>query len=536
MQALMGLMYASNEQRESMLTYYKDADGLASKARYGSIMVSDSSDTESEEEIAEAMGDEVKTVTDSEKKKAEKKAKAESKKQRKAEKAAFKKAQKDAKKSGAYYEQTSKLECDVIYADAMLARSITQLALNSYVKGGINLRKTWGSYYNLLKEVENDKSGTIPKELAMNIKYGCGVFYAYLALVPAGLMRLLSAIGFISDKELGEEYLTEVLQSGTIRAPWAGLILLTLYLFLPTGLGNVDETLKKTKDILDYMNEQFPNNCYFWSYLNFYHRKRGETKEAVEAVNKALDNCKAANRVPLLMKYVRADTLYMDLQFTDARKAYKSVLDSLDETGETFAYTGQVCLSLAACYVMLGDFDSAFQWVKRVQSMYNPKSKNDANSPKFAARVIYEPRLLPLIGVYILYINRDLAHMQPTKVVELNKCMDQVMDGKDLTNPEVKGMYLLFQGVMHRCKKEDDEARTVLGQVLDLEKKMGSDTVVLPYAYYEFGEMEYRSGNLLEAKKRFEKGMSLRGDGHETLANRYTIAMKQLRAELKEKA
>lgn len=50
--------------------------------------------------------------------------------------------------------------------------------------------------------------------------------------------------------------------------------------------------------------------------------------------------------------------------------------------------------------------------MKKVSSNYNTKSKTDANAPKYAARVLANPKLLPLSGVYMLYLNRDLAHMK----------------------------------------------------------------------------------------------------------------------------
>ena len=526
---LLGLMSASNEQRESMLSRFQHADNLATANKYGEPMMEFDEDVD--QAMMDAANEDMSQLSDKEKAKLQKA----QEKQREKDKEEYKKRVKAAAKSGENAGNLWKLECDVIYADALLVRSIVQLTLNSYMRGGINLRKTWGCYYALMAEVEKDKDDEITPEVKNNIKYGCGVFYTYLALVPAGLMKLLSAIGFISDKELGEQYLTDVLNSDTIRTPFAALVLCTYYLFLPTGLGNVNTTLSKAKIVLDKMNEKYPNNSYFWGYLNFYHRKRGETQEAVAAIEKASANALAANAVPTLLRYLLADTLYMDLQFAEAKAKYTAVLDLLEESGETFAYTGQIVISLAACNVMLGDKAAAVTWLKRVNSMYNPKSKQDANSPKFATRVLNDLKLLPLIGVYVLYINRDLAHMQPAQVDKLNVALTEVTKDEDMTSFEVRGMYKLFQGVMHKGCKRPDEAREAWQEVMGFEKKLSSSSAVLPYLYYEMGELEYRQGDLPKAKQYFDKGAALKGDGHETLANRYSIASKQLKREMAEK-
>eukprot|EP00388_Colpodella_angusta_P007826 GDKJ01021847.1.p1 GENE.GDKJ01021847.1~~GDKJ01021847.1.p1 ORF type:complete len:468 (+),score=63.07 GDKJ01021847.1:176-1405(+) len=407
--------------------------------------------------------------------------------------------------------------------------------MNSYLKGGINLRKAWGCYYALMQTVEKDAGKSVPEELRLNIMCGTGTFYTYTSLAPGSLMKLLSAIGFISDKELGEQYLTEVFKSNSIRAPYAALVLCTYYLFLPTGLGNVDDTLSKAKVVLDAMNARFPDNTHFLGYLNFYHRKRGEVKEAVQAIVRANANAeKAKDGSPLLLRYLYADTLYMNLQFEDAKQKYIEVLDSIVKEKVTFGYTGQVVMNLAACYMMTGDDATAMQWLKKVGSMYNPKSKQDANSPKFSAKVVSEPRLLPLLGVYMLYINRDLAHMHGDHVDHLRKELFRVCEGRDMSPPEVTGMFQLFHGVMYKAAGQKDEAVAEWQKTVSNEKKLSSDSMVLPYTYYEMGELEFRRGNHALAKTLLEKGSQLKGDGHETLANRYSIALKQIKRAMKE--
>lgn len=534
MHTVKGFLKQSNEQRTQMLDLFKKADGLATAAKYGQAMISDSSEEEDEDVALSAEADVADDLTEKDRKKIAKIRADAAKKQREKDKAEFKARAKEAKQAGQSLDQNWKLECDIIYADALLARSIAQLMMNSYLKGAINIRKTWGCYQSLMKLVEDDKDGQIPNELVMSIKFGCGTFYTYLALVPAKLMTLLSAIGFISDKELGEQYLTEVFQSGTIRAPLAALVLCTYYLFLPTGLGNVHETLARAEVVLKAMNERYPNNTHFFGYTNFFHRKRGETKEAVEAIEKATGNAERGGLVPLLLQYLHADTLFMDLQFANARDKYNLVLATVKQTKETFAYTGQVVLSLAACHVMLGEEAKALELLKTVNNVYNKESKNDANSPKYAARVLKDQRLLPMMGVYILYINRDLAHMKPENAKRLLEAFQKVTEGRDRSTPEAAGMYGLFTGVIQKGLGEKDKAVEEWEKVMASEKSMASDSMVMPYLCYEMGELEYRRGNMLKAKQMFEKGQAMKGEGHETLANRYTIALKQLRRAMNE--
>jgi hypothetical protein len=541
LQAVKSLVQSSSESREKLLDFYQAADGMAWNQRASKPGWSDS-DEENEEEAEAKLDLELAAAAakDGIELSAEDKARLEDDKKRleqiaahrKESRAAFKASKKTA--DGASLAKWWQLECDVIYAEALLVRSILQLQLQSYIKGAYNLRKAWGYYVTLLKELEADAKDkkSIPKEIEMYIKCGAGIFYTYLSLVPGTLMSMLSAIGFVADRDLGEEYLTEVLQSNTVRSPVAAMVLLTFYLFIPTGLGDVHKTLAKVKPILDRTSTVFPKNCHFEAWAMFYHRKLGHTDDAMRCITNAVVAAEKTGQVPTLLRYLQGDTLYMSLNYEAAKVKYQEVLDHITKTGETFSYTGQLIISLAACYRMLGDKDTAISLLKTVGSRYNDKSKQDANSPKYAAKVLKEPRLLPLIGVYVLYINRDLAHMQGKYADQLQEDLTRVTTGEDLSPPEVRCMYWLFMGCMHKIANRKDEALRAWNQCRALEPKLESDSMTLPYVYYEMGEYSYRNGDLEGAKALFDKGQSLKGDGHETLANRYNIAQKQLKREI----
>lgn len=510
------LMSSTNESRECVLELLSEAENLAVTSKYNDPMFSD----EDTSENPQSNGGHSHKQPE---------------KSRSDKKKEFKKQEKRALQSGEQFNQNWKLECEVIYADAILLRAICQLMMNSYLKGGLNLRKAWGLYYALIQRVTNDTNNTIPDDLKYAIKYGTGLFYTFLALVPASLMKLLSIIGFISDKELGEKYLTDVFQSFSIRAPYAALTLCTLYLFLPTGLGDVNETLAKAKVVLDEMNSRYPNNTYFHGYSNFYYRKRGQLVEALNSITLSATNAEKVGLAPLLIRYLHADTLFMCLNWKEAKVKYIAVLDHVAKTKEKFAYTGQIVLSIAGCCVMLHEKEEGMEWVKKVKSMYNPRSKNDSNSPKMANRIITNSRLFPLTAVYILYINRDLAHMTAEQGARILEELNKIIEGEDTSGPEAENMIRLFRGVICKGCGRKEEALKYFGEVLANEKNIAADLMILPFTYYELAELEYRLGHMEKAKNLFEKGSKIKGDGNETLNNRYAIAMKQLKKKMEGK-
>eukprot|EP01059_Diplonema_ambulator_P026757 TRINITY_DN4418_c2_g2_i1.p1 TRINITY_DN4418_c2_g2~~TRINITY_DN4418_c2_g2_i1.p1 ORF type:complete len:613 (+),score=261.65 TRINITY_DN4418_c2_g2_i1:51-1841(+) len=423
-----------------------------------------------------------------------------------------------------------RLECDVIYADCLLIRSIIQLRGNQYVKGAVNIRKTWGYYQTLIK-VLDQRGSEIPTEISDNIKFGVGVFYIFLTLVPSGLMKVLSAIGFIRDSELGEQYLLEVFGNRGVRAPVAALVLLTYYLFIPTGLADVSETLKKAKTLLDKCNEAYPTNSYYNGYTNFYHRKRGETDEAITAIEKAIG---FAHSPPMLLRYLKADTLFMATKWQEAADAYEALWKEISDQKITFEYSGQLVMTMASAYVMLHEDAKAMEYMKMVPSVTNTRSKQDANSPKFANRCIAEPKTLALGGFYCLYINRDMAHMNHETLVVLEEQLETIRTKHDLGSvPETAAMVLLFKGVMEKGCGKKNEARNSWKELIAMEKELGAESPTLPYGYYELGELEYREGNLKESKTLFDHGVKLKGEKNDTLTNRYNRAINHLNKAMK---
>lgn len=510
------LMSSTNESRDNIIKLLGEAETLARSQKYNDSMFSDDEDSDCTESAVPNPTNQKETSYSDKKKE-------------------FKKQKKDALQSNTEFDENWKLECEVIYADAILLRAICQIMMNSYLKGGLNLRIAWGMFHGLIQRVENDTTGSIPEDLTYAIKYGAGLFYTFLALVPASLMKLLTIVGFISDKELGEKYLTEVFLSSSIRAPYAALTLCTMYLFLPTGLGDLSETLVKAKRVLDEMNSRFPNNTYFYGYSNFYYRKSGDLDAALNSITIAVNNAEKVGLAPLLIRYLRADTLFMCCEWKKAKEVYISVIDHLAKTKEKFAYTGQIALSIAGCCVMLHQKEEGLEWVKKVKSMYNPKSKNDSNSPKIANRIIANPRLFPLTAVHVLYINRDLTHMTAEQGSRVLEEMNKILEHEDTTGPEAENMTLLFRGVIFKGCGRTQEAIQYFNEILANEKNIPQDLMILPFTYYELAEMEYRLDHWQKAKTLFEKGSKIKGDKNETLSNRYSIAMKQLKKKMEAK-
>jgi hypothetical protein len=126
------------------------------------------------------------------------------------------------------------LECDCIQAEALFMRGFYQVGLNAYFKGGLRLRRSWKMYQTLLKRIDSKT----PEELADLVKWGAGLFYLLLSLLPVALTKILAAIGFKADREAGQKLLGDVWNHEGIKAPYAGVIMCMYYALHPSGLSD----------------------------------------------------------------------------------------------------------------------------------------------------------------------------------------------------------------------------------------------------------------------------------------------------------
>ena len=361
---------------------------------------------------------------------------------------------------------------------------------------------------------------------------------------------MLSAIGFVADRKQGEAYLQQTFRSGGVRSANAALVLLTLYLFCPTKLGHAEDTLAKAKVILTKMNAKYPNNSYFFGYANFYHRKTGAGAPAVESINKALQCFPSVPQSPMLLRYLKADTYFMNMQWAEAAAQYTALWQELSKKGsgmhcvhyepsplsplntESFDYTGQVVLTLGAAHAALGDMPTATKYMRLVKQATNTKSKQDASSPPFALLCGTDARYLKMAALFCLNLNKDLEHLQAsalqTLLIKLEK--DNASGSLTRGGKGVAAMYHLFTGMCQHGCGDKAAARLSWLAVLKQEKHMSDDPCgTLAYAYALLGDLSYTEGKPSLAKNYFEKGSKLKKSAMpEALSTRFANALEDL--------
>lgn len=415
-----------------------------------------------------------------------------------------------------------KLECEVIAAEALFMKALSQLQIGAYLKGAFNLRKSWKLYQSLGKILEKDKN--IPPHLSDAINFGIGLFYTFLSIVPSGILMALTAIGFVANRELGEKYLQEVNKNGGLRSPFAGLVLLLFFLVIPTGLEEPGEHLRKGKLVLDGFEENFPDNIMFNMFKSLYFKKVGQGEKAVESIAKSIELCTRLQLSPNILYFMEADGHFLCFNFETCRNKMEE-LTNRNITG--FEFYGMVHLFLASSYLMLGELDKAKDLVHKVPSVAHKKSRPDAQALIVAKQIIATPDLIYFLPFHLLYLIRHLAHMSVDSIHRVDELLEKNIVGKTLSL-EAVSMYNLQKGVILLKQGKPEEAKAKWEQILSNEKKLGSENFPLWAAHYELGELEFHSGNIKQCEKYIKAGNKLKGDGNETVRSRYRLALETL--------
>jgi tetratricopeptide (TPR) repeat protein len=421
------------------------------------------------------------------------------------------------------------LECEAIQAEAMFLRGFYQAASDQYLKGGMRLRKSYKLFQELLKRIEGGRK--YPQELQDLVLWGVGLFYILLSLLPAALTKVLTVIGFKSDQKAGEQYLTGVFEREGIRSGFSCLILALYYSFAPSGLNDYHIALDKALPILKAANERYPTNSYFYMLTCTNVRKDGRTEEALDAIRKTIANYADKKNLPHLYYFIEADTLYINFSFEEVVARGQEIFALFEERGESFDMAGVMSLEIAAACYNLGRTGEVKKWLESSVALGNAKNKQDGPAIAWSRRLLADPSLLPFIGVSIFYFQwRNMHHLALPAFDRLEEMLAAAKEAAgEKSSWEAKMAHELFLAVIQHRRGADDKAVATLGRMFAFEKQVALESPIYPAAYYELAELQYHLGNLAEAENLFKKGSKLKGDGNETVASRYKLALQQVK-------
>eukprot|EP00732_Lithocolla_globosa_P002541 Lithocolla_globosa_v1_NODE_1686_length_2397_cov_19.598294.p1 type:complete len:583 gc:universal NODE_1686_length_2397_cov_19.598294:320-2068(+) len=449
------------------------------------------------------------------------------------------------------------LDARVCLAESLFFLAIMLSLRGSKVKAVYTLRKSWKAMEQSQKDSKSVDG--VDSELLFTIKYGIGVFYFVLGLIPKRFLSVIQMAGFKADKATGLQYCEEVYDQGSLRSQLAGMTLLVNNLLVPRGLSDITEQLNKAEVICKAMIEKSPNSSVVYLMNSHLERKRCQVDEGVQMMEKSLQAADSFKNDANFIKYELANCYCMRLEWNKAVEFFMP-LTSL----KTFHLRAFSHLQLAGCYFMMGESAKGMAILDQVPSAAQ-KSSYDQLVCKVARR--YKSNGGAFCALELMYIRRDLPKMlkyADTILAAIEKCAlttkaNEQVDVKKLkaakpskmasmkaklTNPDALpsdhhaddcAAYWLLKGSVLKEQKKYVEAAEGLRTVIDL-KEVVTQKFYLAYCHYELGEALYGQGKLDEASEMMRACSSYSGyDFEDPLKSRLRVTMDQINAERKAK-
>lgn len=421
------------------------------------------------------------------------------------------------------------IDTRVCYAEGLFAKSLLQLQLGSFVKGAYNLRKSFKHLQSVQKELAAQKAlpngHRVHPEIDHLLKANLGIFYFFASFAPGMFLKVLELLGFVADRDLGIQYLTEAADGESIRSTLASMFLLLNYVVIPRGLTKSEDNLAAAHHILDHSLSRFPTNAPFKMMSGTVALKESDVTAAIKYYKEAIDGLKELQRVPFPYYFGLAVCHYVGCDWQAAADVLCTIVDSPPE--RKFDMKGFAALQLATCYFMLGNEKRFKEVVDKLPSVVAKNSRFDKLAEKKLAH--YKKRGFGLAPFEMMYVRRDLHHTNSELAQKLLDQLDKNYS-KMTESPENRASYMLCKSVLVHQIGNAAEAKTLLRTVIASEKQVKDETWVFPNSCQELGEILYWEGNMDEAEELFKKASKYSGfDWEDVVRNRIKMSLETIK-------
>lgn len=185
------------------------------------------------------------------------------------------------------------LELSLIKAECYLLEAcllLSEESMLSYVKAGLKIRSAWKLYEKCWNQVNTDPKIMLELDESVKggIQFGIGAFNVIISVLPSILLRIVSALGFPSNRALGLKLLSECAASNGVRSPLSALTLLFFHIIIPSFFTIREQYhVQHAQQVFNQSFAQFPSSSLFlWMEGRFFRMKRS-LDQAVTSFHKS---------------------------------------------------------------------------------------------------------------------------------------------------------------------------------------------------------------------------------------------------------
>eukprot|EP00002_Diphylleia_rotans_P019256 TRINITY_DN3727_c0_g1_i1.p1 TRINITY_DN3727_c0_g1~~TRINITY_DN3727_c0_g1_i1.p1 ORF type:complete len:607 (+),score=155.24 TRINITY_DN3727_c0_g1_i1:48-1868(+) len=411
----------------------------------------------------------------------------------------------------------SYLDNTLVLAESYLLRSMLLLfqeSIISYVKAGLGLRRGWNNYeecFRTISEVEKDKSFALSPDTWSGIQFGFGNFNMVISMLPAKILRIVSALGYPGDRVVGLSELNKALSNNGARSPLAGLSLLFYHIIYPSFFcpPNVDFHITEAERILKQELSKYPTSAVHIMAEGRLARLKKDIDGSIVSFEKAIKIQDQFKQLQHVCFYDVGWSHIFNLEWGKAKVYFQSLLAESEWSKAFYSYM------VALCLLDEGQTERADYLLSTIPSLVNRT---------YGGRTItVEQFVLKKVQLYtqngrcdlflpqleISYLWNGYSQMQPEKIkqtlVVIDTNLARVKSGSQDANPTQEALCLLLKGAALKNLGNFGEALECFDLVESMESLIKEETWIVPHAVYEAGSMLILQGNDEDGQKRILK-------------------------------
>ena len=414
---------------------------------------------------------------------------------------------------------TKDKELTILSAEGRILAALLQLKSLEYKAAATNLRLAWAAIQPLrnllLQQIKTGIDSGLAEYIEDDIKLIVGIVQCAAVEFPDGLRKALGSIASLAPKggpEEGEaQYLLELFSSGSHRALHSGIAMVIRELSRPSK-----GTVSDEDQVLQALLLRHPNSTLFHIMCSLQRRRHGDPQGAFDALEAAKRSWLnpgvswtagriANSKLPALLTMVAADTNFAALQYKEASRLYRQVIDQATITGMPFEFHGRAALRLAGAMTMMGlqkwpsePWSNADEWTLKTVIAAQSNRQEEETIASVAARYAHHSYLRPLLPFWLLFLMGDLEALGPTQQVEIERLLLKLAH-RNPAPPPVEDFLAFSEGrALHRLllgaaiRDKDPEMAKQLWTTTLLDSNVPNTSIAIAYTQCLLAEEEIK--------------------------------------------
>ncbi|KAH7315988.1 hypothetical protein KP509_21G073200 [Ceratopteris richardii] len=381
------------------------------------------------------------------------------------------------------------LSCRVIEAEATYLSALLcffEESLAAFFKAALLIRRAIRGYKHCNTILQNNGNSIGNEHDIGAVKLGFGGFSLAISMLPPKLLRLLSVLGFPSNRKAGLNAIEEALRSGGLRASVSGVLLLSYHVILPAFFSiplEREQHVQAAECILSILDQKYPNSFFLSFYKGRLQRLKGDLEGSVQSfleLDKGLILTPESKFFKLRHAWVyELGVSYMlQLKWEEAQNCWVELEKDSVWSRAFFAYMHGVCLSMQGLAKEAADKFAKVQGLMRgtmsgkvlAEEQYVSRKVRDHALDTEEGVMTFQGRIS---GPEFLYMWNSFPQMPSSKLEQVIQIIDEaaglVCSGseetksKDVRQSELPSWLL---GAVEEDEDEDPEDDIAVGNLI----------------------------------------------------------------------